>query len=458
MTLPRLLRTTSFRFALLYAAVFAASIGPLGAIVYYSTRAALEQRARAQVDSELRALITEYRTRGLERLIVVVAARQQARRRDALEYSLNTVQGALLAGRHIPVAEASGIVAIPPQEGAPAAAPRRAYYRAVRLDNGAQLVVADDLDWIDNVQDAILNAFGWALAAGLVLAFVGGVWLATRFLERLDAMTRTASAIVGGDLSSRIPVGAGDDEFDRLARAFNAMLDRLAQLMESLKQVTNDVAHDLRTPLARLRHALDSAGRDAVSLPDMRARIDAAAHQIDGILETFAALLRIAEIEGGVRRAGFAPVDLGDLAGRLADDWRAVAEERRQTIAVEAAPGLVIPGDRELLTQLLANLLENALRHTPEGTRIRIRAAREAGAPVLAVIDDGPGVAEAERDKIFRRFYRTERSRTTPGGGLGLALAAAVAELHGATLSADDARPGLAVTLRFPAPANIGKP
>ena len=457
MTLARLLRATSFRLALLYAALFAASVAALGGIVYVSTRAALEQRAREQVDLESRNLVAEYRLRGLERLIVVVAARARSRGREALDYSLSTVQGAVIAGQPIAVAEASGFVELPPREGAEAAGPRRAYYRAVRLDNGVRLVVADDLDWIDRVQEAILTAFGWALLATLGLGLVGGLWLSSRFLARLDAMGRTAQAIVAGDMGSRIALTGADDEFDRLGAAFNAMLDRLGLLMDSLKQVSSDVAHDLRTPLTRLRHGLEAAGRDAVSLDEMRGRIEAASQQIDALLETFAALLRIAEIEGGARRVGFAPVDLSALAARVVEDWRAVAEEHGQTLSIEAEGAAHVEGDRQLLVQMLANLVENALRHTPAGTRVTV-SCRSAGAGAeLAVRDDGPGVGAAELPKIFRRFYRGERSRTSPGSGLGLALVAAVVELHGARLAAEDAAPGLFVRIAFPPARDIGK-
>ncbi len=473
MTLPRLVRTTAFRFALLYAALFAGSVGLLGVIVYHSTRAALEARAREQVDDEARGLVAEYQARGMERLMLVVTARMQGRQRDALEYSL-TVRDALLAGRSIPVAESSGVVAIPPRgegpndlrpaEARPARAGdgnRRAYFRAVQLDNGARLVVADDLDWIDAVQEAILKAFGWALAATALLALAGGALLSARFLARLDAMTRTASAIVAGDLSSRIPQTGGDDEFDRLARAFNAMLDRLAALMESLRQVSNDIAHDLRTPLARLRQSLEEASRSSTSLADMQGRVALANEQVEDILATFAALLRIAQIEGGQRRAGFAELDLSALVAGVAEDWRAVAEEKGQTLTTDVEAALAMSGDRELLVQLLVNLVENAIRHTPEGARIDVSLKRDGAATTLAVADDGPGVAADERDKIFRRFYRTERSRTTPGGGLGLAMAAAIADLHGASVAALDNAPGLRVEVRFPVAEmrrHIGKP
>lgn len=457
MNLSRLLRATSFRLALLYAALFAASVAALGGIIYVSTRAALEQRARQQVDLESRNLVAEYRLRGFERLVVVVAARARSRGREALDYSLSTVEGALIAGQRIAVAEASGFVDLPPREGVESASPRRAYYRAVRLDNGVRLVVADDLDWIDRVQEAILTAFGWGLLATLGLGLVGGLWLSSRFLARLDAMGRTAQAIVAGDMASRIALTGADDEFDRLGRAFNAMLDRLALLMDSLKQVSSDVAHDLRTPLTRLRHNLEAAGRDAATIEDMRARLDAASAQIDALLETFAALLRIAEIEGGARRAGFARVDLGALAARVAEDWRAVAEDRGRTLLLEAGPDAIVDGDRELLVQMLANLVENALRHTPEGAKVAIFCRREGANVRLVVEDDGPGVPAPDRDKIFRRFYRAERSRTTPGAGLGLALVAAVAELHGARLTAEDAAPGLRVAAVFPTRPDIGK-
>jgi signal transduction histidine kinase len=238
---------------------------------------------------------------------------------------------------------------------------------------------------------------------------------------------------------------------DHLAINLNAMLDRIQGLMESLKQVSADIAHDLRTPLSRLRHRLEAAREKAGS--DGNPVIEQSIADLDAILETFSALLRIAQIESGAQRAAFSDVSLGQIVSTVSEAYAPVAEDRSQRLEaiVEQTPS--IHGDRDLLTQMVANLIENPIRHCPPGVGITVELRQEAGAPTLCVADRGPGIAAAEREKVFRRFYRLEASRTTPGSGLGLALVKAVADLHGATVELSDNQPGLRVIVRFPAPA-----
>jgi signal transduction histidine kinase len=277
----------------------------------------------------------------------------------------------------------------------------------------------------------------------------GGLALSAAFLRRVDAIARTAEAIVGGDLDQRVPDRGTDDDFDRLARTLNGMLHRIGELIEGLRQVSNAVAHDLRTPLARLRQRLEAARTGSRSQAELESAIDAAIGETDTILATFAALLRIAEIEAGTRRAGFQEVDLGAVAATVVEAFAAPAEDEQKTLHGSIAPGIFVRGDRELLTQLVANLVENAIRHTPENTRIEVELTRTPSGSRLAVADDGPGVPADERGRIFRRFHRLDRSRTVPGSGLGLSLVSAIADLHGARIGVDDNRPGLRVTLDF---------
>jgi signal transduction histidine kinase len=232
------------------------------------------------------------------------------------------------------------------------------------------------------------------------------------------------------------------------------MVARIETLMDGLRQVSNDIAHDLRTPLSRLRQRLDAAGRAQPSLGDYEALVAQSIGDVDAILETFAAMLRIAEVEAASRTQGFAAVDLSELLNTVVEVYEPLASERAQTLTGRIAPGLVVRGDRELLTQLVANLVQNALKHTPPGTRVTVDAATAAGAVEVVVTDTGTGIPEGERDKVFRRFYRLEASRGTAGSGLGLSLAAAIAGLHGATLALSDNAPGLRVTLGFPAIAS----
>lgn len=456
MTLPRLLRTTSFRFALIYAFFFMASVAILGAIVYVTVRSALEDQMARRIEAEVESLAQEYRSQGLEHLIATVSARLGARERDALEYSVVSPDQGILAGRNLSLPPNDGwsIIVLPAETRKSDEEASSFFLRTATLEGGVRLAVANDLDWIDDVQEAILSTFAWALGATLFLALGSGLWLSARFLRGLDEMTRTATAIVAGDLTSRVAISARNDDFDQLGHAFNSMLDRLGVLMDSLKQVSNDIAHDLRTPLSRLKQNLDETARGAATTDEMRAGILNATLQVDEILSTFSALLRIAQIEAGTRRAGFSPVDLSELTRLLASDYAAVAEDRRQTVRTTIEPSLWIEGDRDLLTQLIVNLVENAIRHTPDGSLINVALRKAPGGIALAVADDGPGVPDTERDRIFRRFYRLEQSRTTTGSGLGLSLVAAIVELHGASVTAHDNGPGLRIEIRFPVKVN----
>ncbi len=323
------------------------------------------------------------------------------------------------------------------------------------LPSGDRLIVGDDDDRSEALQQTVLENFTWAFAGVVVLGFLGGFGLSRDVHRRLSAISGTAEAIIDGDLDRRVPARASDDDLDRLAATINRMLDRIAGLVQSLKQVSDDIAHDLRTPLTRLRQRLEAAR----SLPraKMQEAIDGALGDLDGILDTFAALLRIAQIQAGVRRAGFRPVELVPLARTVVEAFAPSAEDAGQSLVLEASGASpAVDGDPELLTQMLVNLVENAMRHAGPTARIRVRVAPSPGRS-LAVIDNGPGIPPAERERLFDRFYRLERSRSTPGSGLGLSLAAAVAKLHGADIQLLDAHPGLEVRVTFPGEIGISQ-
>ncbi|MGL5445912.1 MAG: ATP-binding protein [Rhabdaerophilum sp.] len=452
MTLPKLFRTTSFRFTFLYALIFTISVATLGAVVYVTVRTALEAQTALRIAGEIEVLEQEYRSQGLDHLLATVSTRLSARERDALEYVLVLPDGTRIARRELllPAKDGSSMIAPTAERRTRDGETSALFLQTVTLEGGVRLAVANDLDWIDDVQEAILATFAWVLGTTLVLALASGLWLSARFLRGLEGITRTATAIVAGDLQSRVPISGRNDDFDQLGRAFNNMLDRLAALMDSLKQVSNDIAHDLRTPLSRLKQNLEETAHTALSVNDMRSGILNATLQVDEILSTFSALLRIAQIEAGTRRTGFAPVDLSELTRLLANDYAAVAEDRGQTIGTRIEPSVWIEGDRDLLTQLIVNLIENAIRHTPDGSQITVALNKRPDRVLLAVADNGAGVPEADRDRIFRRFYRLEQSRTTTGSGLGLSLVAAIVELHGASVTAQDNAPGLCIEIGFP--------
>ena len=262
-------------------------------------------------------------------------------------------------------------------------------------------------------------------------------------------MNVAARHIMDGHLNERVPSRGKADEFDRLAANLNAMLDRIQQLMQGLHQVSSDIAHDLRTPLSHMRQRLELARLKAASAADYDAAVERAVADIDGILGVFAALLRIAQIEAGARREGFAPIDLSGVFETIIDTYGPVADDSGHRLTGTVAPGQRIRGDRQLLTQMLANLVENTIRHTPPGTGITVSLAPGPDGPVGQVRDTGPGIPEAAQQKVFQRFFRLDASRMTPGSGLGLSLVAAVAQLHEIRLALSDNRPGLAVTLDF---------
>lgn len=291
--------------------------------------------------------------------------------------------------------------------------------------------------------------FGWLLLAFFPLSVAGGLILSRKFLRQVDTITQTAEAIIGGDLAQRIPARGTNDDLDRLSDTLNRMLDRIAALIESLRQVSNDIAHDLRTPLTRLRNKLVTAQTLIPTGQDQQNPIESMIAETDDILDTFSALLRIAQIEAGTRRAGFETVDLSDIFENVAHAFDAAAEAEGKTIVSSVEPGHHYRGDHELLTQMLANLVDNAIQHTPSGSRIEIALNRDTRGLTGSVADNGPGVPAEERELIFRRFYRVERSRATPGSGLGLAVVAAIAELHEIEISANDGAPGLKILMRF---------
>jgi signal transduction histidine kinase len=439
-------RSTSVRLAALYTAAFAISVIVLGAITLYTTRHELARQFDGRIRSESAALAQEYRSEGLTG--VVQAVRERDRTPGALDYGLRDPHGAALAGR-LGGAGAPMGWSVVREPHAPDGEPIRVF--AVTLPDGYVLMVGDDEERIEALDSAVLRGFIWAFAGVVVLGVVGGYALSRDVHRRMAAISGTAEAIIDGDLARRVPVRGSNDDLDRLALTFNRMLDRIAALMESLKQVSSDIAHDMRIPLTRLRNRLEAG----LAAPDERDQaMEGALADLDAILETFAAILRIAQIESGARRAAFRPHDLSVIARTVVDAFAPSAEEAHQRLRLADAGPVLVDGDPELLTQMLVNLVENALRHAGPSALITVQTERRGGAPVLSVTDNGPGVPAAERSRLFDRFYRLERSRSTPGSGLGLALVAAVAKLHGGEVRLLDAEPGLEVMVTFPPPSS----
>jgi signal transduction histidine kinase len=435
-------RSISLRLALIYTAAFAVAVAVLGVVMLIATRAALEEQFRTRIQAESTALAQEYKIEGLNG--VLQAVQERDRTPGALDYGLEGPQGRPLAGHLADARVPLGWSNYSVPQGHEHEDER---LWTVALPDGRRLIVGDDVERIEALDHILMIGFALTLCGILALGGLSGYWLSLGVQRRFAAMSAVAEAISDGDLKQRMAVRAGGDDLDQLGSTMNRMLDRIGGLMDSLRQVSSDVAHDLRTPLTRLRQRLEAAL--ASPQADARAAIEASMGDLDAILSTFAALLRIAQIEGGARRAGFQRVDLAEVAAMVVDSFAPSAEEGGRALLLEANTRAPIDGDRELLTQMLVNLVENGLHHTPVGATVRVQVTG-GNAPSLTVVDDGPGVPEAEYAKLFDRFYRLEQSRSTPGNGLGLSLVAAVAKLHGAQTVLFDAGPGLGARVTFP--------
>lgn len=306
----------------------------------------------------------------------------------------------------------------------------------------------------DDQRNAVLDVILSQLLGGLlltgILATIGGVLMTGSVVSRLEAFNDVSREVMTGDLTARIPTKGTGDEYDRLAVNLNRMLDQISVLMNEVKRVSDNIAHDLRTPLTRLRNRLEQLLDDRHDRNTQRAVIERAIEDSNGLLDTFNALLRIAEVNSGSRRSRFAELDLADILRDVYELYEPLAAERNQEISIAAEDGAVIRGDKDLLFQAFANMVDNAIKHTPEGGEIKIMVRHGTDGVMVSVADAGHGISPEERKAVFDRFYRTEESRTTPGSGLGLTLVAAVAELHGAHIELGDNKPGLLFTMTFP--------
>ncbi len=450
----RLFKTASFKLAAAYVVMFGASVAVLAVVVYFTATAALDHQERTRIKVEAQALSAEYRRGGFSKMMEEIRARERAHLAGGLDYTVVARSGARIFGNIPRLHLQNGWTRLkgPPDGDEPPGQRERLLVYSIPLSHDLWLEVGDDVGAVKLAGKAIMATSGLVLLVVVTLAIAGGIVLSASFLARIDTITRTAEAIIEGDVERRIPMRGVADDIDRLAATLNRMLDRIGSLLGALRQVSRHIAHDLRTPLGRLRQGLDDARRNAASLADYERAVGSAVAETDQILETFAALLRIAEIESGTRRAGFRPIDLSALTLQIGQSYVAVAEDAGKQLGLSIAPDLMVDGDRELLSQLLVNLVENALRHTQDGASISIELTN-LGVPLLAVSDDGPGIPQDERKKVVGQFYRLERGRATAGSELGLSLVAAVADLHRAELTFSECSPGLAVCVHFGAGA-----
>jgi signal transduction histidine kinase len=447
--LPRLFRTSSFRLTLLYAGLTGLSFLLLFAVIFWSTTRFMQKQIDITIKGEIKELRNGAADESLDSLRrVVQASTEQA---PGFFYLLQDRAGNVLAG-NLPkldpvmdVREWTGANRLPEFPNID--------IRGLGIDAGAggYLFIGMNAHQVHEMRESVARSFLWGFGAAMLLALIGGAAMSLSVLRRIEAVSQTSRDIVGGDLQRRIALNGSGDEFDHLAISLNAMLDRIQVLMDGLRQVSTDIAHDLRTPLTRLRQRLELAQERSGDAAALHGALGATLTDIDAILQTFSALLRIAQVESGARRASFSRVDLSDLLHTIAEVYQPAFEEKSQLLREQIAPDLVVHGDRELLTQLFANLVENATRHCPSGAQVALIAAPGGAGVSVSVSDNGPGIPAAMREKVLQRFVRLDASRSTPGNGLGLSMAAAVAALHDADWQMTDNGPGLRIAILFPA-------
>lgn len=439
----RTIRAVAFAFA----GAISVAVLVTGAGVYFALVGAVDRQVDRRLRAEANELLADAPNRAT--LIERIGREQRARDSGDIGFELRDARGTRRAGNMLLAAPLPrGLSGVDARAGIVGLSRGRALVLGLPAGDTLTLVIeSEPIDHHDHRRVTIL-AIGFGTV--LLLVLLGTLVLTRAIRRRIEAVRLAAEAIVEGDLRARVPVEAPDSAFGRQAVTFNRMLDRIEALMDSLRGLSNDIAHDLRTPIARLHGRLVAIAQQPQAAPLADALADAVA-QAEEILALFAAILRIAEVEGGSARGGFAPIDLAGWAREAGEALAVMVEDsgRAFTVAVPDAP-VWIDGDVRLLSQLLVNLVENAVHHTPPGTRIAVTVSARPGEAVLAVIDNGPGIAAAARAQALRRFGRLDASRSRPGHGLGLSLVQAIAALHRGTLALDDAGPGLAVRLSLP--------
>jgi signal transduction histidine kinase len=450
--LGKLVRTTAFKIIAVYLIVFA--LFSAGVIAYLArhTQNLVVSQITETVDAEMRSLQEEFTVGGINRLVDVVEARAQQPGSNL--YLLTTFAGASIVGNvQVPsrVLDKPGWSEISYRraEDPDVTHESRALVRLAVLPGGFRLLVGRDFEERDRLRQILAAPARWALFVIVIMGVAGALFIARRVLKRIDGMTATSDRIMAGDLSGRLPVAGSGDEFDRLANSLNAMLERIEGLMSGVKHVSDNIAHDLKTPLTRLRNQAEEALRSSKSEADYRAALEATIEESDALIRTFDALMMISRAEVGEVRSNMVDFDGAEAAQSVAELYEPLAEEKGIKFSVAAETPLPIHGNRELIGQALANLLDNAIKHG-DG-EVKIEAHAEPGRVVFIVSDRGPGVPEEDRARVLERFVRLEASRSRPGSGLGLSLAAAVARLHGGELNLADNAPGLRVTLAIPA-------
>ena len=450
MQLKRLFRTSVFQLTLVYMTLFGASVAALFVFIYWSTIGYLERQTNATIEVELAGLYEQFERRGLVGLAEVIAERVQRDDEERSVYLLADAIGRPLAG-NVPYwpRELEGPVEwadFVKRDESGRETPVRV--RVQRIGPGFRLLVGRDIRELQRITQVFRRTSLYGLSLTMGLALIGGLLMGLSAQRRTAALNRTTRQIIAGDLSQRAPITGSNDEHDELATNVNAMLDQIESLLAGMRHVGDSVAHDLRGPLTRLRNRLESvAAAEHPSREDLAECVE----QVERVLETFNALLRIARVESGAHRSAFAPVDLGRIVGDVCELYQATADERQIKLVCDRHATVEVFGDRELLAQALTNLLDNAVKYTPIGGSIALKLERTDDTARIIVADSGPGIPATDRERVLQRFTRLDQARSQPGNGLGLALVRAVTAQHHGTLTLGDNSPGLIVTLELPA-------
>lgn len=448
--LARLLRTTAFKLSLLYLAVFTGLSGFLFVSISRNTDTLMTEQVVQTVDAEIEGLADQYARGGARALVAAIDSR--ARRPDASLYLFVDFAGNVLAGNisRLPTTvleEADGGVRRVKYARGDGETEREAVVRTFEVPGGFRLLVGRDLGEQTRFRDILGGALRVWLIVVVVLALVTWAFVSRRVLKRIDAIAASSRQIMDGNLSQRLPLAGNGDEFDRLAISLNAMLERIEQLMQNLRDVTDNIAHDLKTPLTRLRTRLETTLSEARGETDLREAMEATIEDSEGLIRIFDALLRIARVEAMSPDGGLQPVDVAAIAEELADLYAPVLEDEGGSLKLDLRPVQTALGNRELIAQALVNLIENALKYARsengQPLAITVMVRKEKDRILLSVVDNGPGIEVKDRDRVLDRFVRLEQSRTEPGYGLGLSLVRAIARLHGGALVLEDAGPGL---------------
>jgi signal transduction histidine kinase len=453
--LAKTLRSSTFKLALISIGIFGAVVVALFGYVYWSTASYVRSRSDHAISKELAILQKAYASAGRSGLITTIAQRLAEERFEGVVYLLADPSFAPLAGNlegwPSTLKGANGWDNFSVREWKPDAAHRpllRATFET--LPDGTHLLVGKDIDDLDEFVEKINIALALGISLIFVLAGVASVSVTRRTVGRIEAINTTSRAIMQSGLGQRIPLRGTRDEWDELAANLNSMLDRIEALMGEVKQFTDNVAHDLRTPLTRMRGRLEKAYNRRRDGDCDQSLIGDTIADLDGVLGIFSSLTRISQIEAGDRTAAFCTVDLAEIAREVVELFDAAAEDKGGHLDAVGDQRVLVTGDRDLLFDAVANLVDNAIKHGREAGRVTVEVSESDGGAVFSVADDGPGIPVDECQHVFKRFYRLERSRRTPGNGLGLSLVAAVARLHGAHIEMLDNAPGLEFRLCFP--------